>query len=105
MHRIKLTKEEKRVLRHLSVYGYDALRDFPQTEVDYCLDTLEQKGLVKNHRIEGGDIENAQLTRLGKSYMRCNPKLKNPINWDRVIAIATLTASIIAIFTACALIN
>ena len=105
MQRIKLTKSEKRVLKHLSVYGYDALCDLPQSEVDYCLDTLEQKGLVKNYRIEGGDIENAQLTRLGKSYMRCNPKLKNPINWDRVIAIATLIVTIITLFSACVLIG
>ena len=105
VQRIKLTKNEKRILKHLSTHGYDALCDFPRSEAVYSLDTLEQKGLVKNLRVEGGDIEDARLSSLGKSYMRCNPKLTNPINWDRVIAISTLIVAIITLLSACVLIG
>lgn len=48
MQRIRLTKSEKRILKHLSTHGYDALIDFPRSEVAYSLDTLEHKGLVKS---------------------------------------------------------
>lgn len=101
MQRIKLTKSEKQVLRHLSAHGYKALRDFSQCEVDYALETLERKGLVRNGRVEGGDIECSKITQLGLSYIRLIPKLTNPIDWSGIIAIATLIVAILALFTGC----
>ena len=91
MERIKLTKREKRVLRALSRQGFDALSEFDATAVR----SLEHHGLVRGAYIEGGGVEDARLTTMGKEYLADNPKLRNPVDWKWVV---TTTIAAIAVF-------
>lgn len=45
--------------------------------------SLVSKGLAKGAFIEGGELEGVTLTNAGKSYIRNNPKLKNPTDWSK----------------------
>ena len=87
MERIRLTKREKRVLRTLSRQGFDALSEFDTAS----LHSLSIHGLVHAAYLEGGGIEDAKLTNMGRAYMQLNPKLRNPVNWLMVLSITTFT--------------
>lgn len=103
MERIKLSKREKRVLRTLSKQGFGALSEFDFPSVG----NLERMGLARVARIEGGGLEGAALTTMGKEYLADNPQLHNPIDWVKVGAIAGIIAAIISFCTlmlACSLV-
>ena len=101
MERIKLTKREKNVLRLLRDGNSEALSEFDAPSVE----NLARLSLVRRASVEGADFGDARLTNMGKEYFNDNPRLRNPINWDRVIqaaiAVGTLIAAIAALF-ACA---
>ncbi len=102
MERIKLSKDEKKVLLWVSNHPYDLRpKTFPQHLFNVACYNLESKNLVRTCRIEGGDVEAVRLTPLGKGYILDNPTLKNPINWDRVLLIISIIISIIGLFTGC----
>ena len=84
MERIRLTKREKRVLRTLSQQGFDALSEFDAAAIR----SLDRQGLVRGAYVEGGNVEDARLTNYGKEYIADNPKLRNPVNWMAITAIA-----------------
>lgn len=48
MQRIKLTRSEKKIFKHLFNHGYDALNDFSQCEVDFALGTLDKFDVLKS---------------------------------------------------------
>ena len=103
MERIKLSKREKRVLRTLSKQGFDALSEFDFPSIG----NLERMGLARAARIEGGGLEGAALTTMGKEYLADNPRLRNPIDWGKVGAIAGIVAaaaSLFALMLACSLV-
>ena len=57
-----------------------------------CIYTFEGKGLVRGCWSSGGEIVGAQLTNFGKLYMAVNPRLRNPINLERItLAIASVS--------------
>lgn len=95
MERIKLSKREKQVLRILSKQGFNALSEFDATAVR----SLDAQGLVKGAYLEGGGVEDARLTTMGKEYLRSNPHLYNPVNWAMVSAIVAVVGSIGTIIT------
>lgn len=95
MERIKLSKREKQVLRTLRNQGFDALSEFDSAAVR----SLDNKGLVRGAYVEGGGVEAARLTTMGKEYLRDNPHLFNPINWAMVSAIVAAVGSIGTIIT------
>ena len=95
MERIRLTKREKRVLRTLSQQGFAALSEFDAAAIR----SLDAQGLVKGAYLEGGGIEDAKLTTMGKEYLRDNPHLYNPVNWAMVSAIVAAVGSIGTIIT------
>lgn len=105
MERIKLSKDEKKVLRLLNKHDSEALDIIARSQVRRALRSLEKQNLVRVAWIEGGDYEAVCLTRDGKDYMIENPKLKNPVNWSWVIGtaigVATLAVSILALCIAC----
>lgn len=104
MDRIKLTKREKRVLRTLSRQGFDALSEFDAAAIR----SLDHQGLVQGAYIEGGGVEGARLTNYGKEYIADNPRLRNPVDWGKVAAIATIVGIIVTIvlfIIGCALIR
>lgn len=101
MERIKLTKEEKKVLLLIST-GCDCPDSFPAHIFTGCVRSLERKGLVKGAYVEGGGVEAARLTSDGRVFLAENPKLRNPINWVRIIELAIpVIISIIALFISC----
>lgn len=101
MERIKLTQREKRIMRLLLGNNACALSEFDAPSVKHLADL----GLVMRAGVEGGSFDDARLTNMGKEYFNDNPRLRNPINWDRLIqaaiAVGTLIAAIAALY-ACA---
>lgn len=101
MKRIKLTKEEKKVLLLIST-GCDCPDSFSAHIFTGCVRSLERKGLVKGAYVEGGGVEAAWLTSDGRVFLAENPKLRNPINLVRIIEFAIpVIISIIALFISC----
>ncbi len=91
MGRIKLIKEEKKVLRLLSKHGARSLGTIPRSQVRRALRSLEEKHLIRAAWTEGGDYESARLTRDGRDYLIENPKLRNPIDWKWIATIGLAT--------------
>ena len=98
MERIKLTKREKAVLRILSKQGYEALSEFDASAVR----SLSELGFVKAAFTEGGGVEDAKLSTMGKEYLRVFPSLRNPIRLEisSVTCIIAAIVSIIMLFIA-----
>ena len=87
MERVKLSKNEKKVMRCIASEGRCA--DSFQAEIySRCARSLERKGLVKGGYIEGGEAESARLTPDGRDHLAVNPNLTNPINRGMIIIIA-----------------
>ncbi|MBR6746824.1 MAG: hypothetical protein IKL83_05545 [Muribaculaceae bacterium] len=99
MERIKLTKEEKQVLR-LTKHYEQCPSTYPKKMFQACIYTLESKGLVRGCWSSEYEIVGAQLTNFGKLYMAVNPRLRNPIDLERItlaIASVSLALAIVAI--------
>lgn len=67
--------------------------------------SLQSKGLVEV-RFEGQELRRVRLSLFGAFYFRSNPKLKNPVDWQRVTAWAAIVAAItgiIGLFVVCAI--
>lgn len=80
----------------------------PRSIVRRVLRNLESHSLVRVAWVEGGDFEAVRLTRDGKDYLIENPKLLNPINWNKIAAIGAIIAAIAAVvglFISCTLIG
>ena len=108
MERIRLSKEEKQVLRLLS-NGMGCPGTYPAHIFATCVESLERKGLAKVAWTEGHKIVDAHLTDSGNTYLSLNPSLRNPVDWKWVIttsiAIVAAVAGIAALFVACIRIN
>lgn len=96
MGEIKLSKDEKKVLRLLNTHDSEALDIIARSQVRRALRSLEKQHFVRVTWIEGGDYEAVCLTRDGKDYLIENPKLRNPVNWKWVIGISISAATLIA---------
>ena len=103
MERIKLNKNEKRVLRELK-RGRDGI---PNGMNNYSFTdavvTLTEKKLIQS-KVDYEEVVAAKLTAKGYSYLSSNPSLLNPINWTAVAALGAWIAAIvgiIALFLAC----
>ena len=107
MERIYLTKDEKRVLRHVKEHGKKQPRNITPTVYSYCLITLQEKGLVV-FQVNYDEILYAALTIKGKAYFEQNPSLCNPIDWKWIINTSILAigamAAVLGLFIACNLI-
>ena len=77
MERIKLSREEKKVLLHIAGNGEKQPRDTTPIMIHYCLSTLQEKGLVK-FRANYDEIEAAKITVKRAAYLEQNPGLKKP---------------------------
>lgn len=93
MDRIKLSKEEKLLLKRLSA------RKYPDQVLEEDIETfiiLENESLV--HGTKGKDgILGPRLTAMGEAYIASNPKLKNPSIWEDKKYIISTTISIVAL--------
>lgn len=100
MERMRLNKEEKTLLRILQ--SGDKRNDLCMDNKGYYLAarSLSRKGLV-DAAFNYDEVEDIKLSYEGKAYIACNPSLSNPMNWDRVIMVATLIATILGIIVGC----
>lgn len=101
MQKIKLTKAEKAIIRELNKKPIRKGEEHKPIEYIEALDSLEEKGLVTASVLSESKVLEAQLTKKGRIYIKSNPKLTNPIPWDRIVAIATLLAAVAALFVGC----
>lgn len=104
MERIKLSKIEKKCLLLLNRHGSESLDTIARSQVCRALRSLESKDMVNVAWMEGGDYEAVKLSHNGRSYLIENPNLRNPIDWNKVSAIAAIVAALAAIaalFIAC----
>ena len=61
--------------------------------------TLDNKKLVKAAFVEGGGFDDVKLTANGREYLYYNPKLRNPVNWGKISAIAAISGTVITLIT------
>ena len=102
--KIRLSKDEKRTLRHVAENSKKLPQDITLIMFRYCLSTLREKGLVK-FRSKYDEILAAGITIKGAAYLERNPKLRNPVDWKWVASITVgliaAVAAIAALFVAC----
>lgn len=104
MERIRLSKEEKQVLRLVAECEGKCPATYPKHVFVSSVRSLERKGLVTATYIIGGEVYYAKLTGEGRQYLCCNPNLINPIPWNVVsviVAILALLVSVAAFFLSC----
>ena len=99
MERVRLTKEEKKVLRMLQ--NTDVCpTTYPKSKFNGAVRSLQRTGLARGFRSEEVGLVCSVLTDEGKLYLATNPRLTNPINWNKVTFIAaciSLFASVLFI--------
>lgn len=103
MERIRLSKEEKQVLRLAATKGKRP-STFPAHIYNAAARSLARKGLVNAKFYTTGDVCAMRLTDEGRQYMCEYPSLANPIPCKAVSAITAILAlivSIIALFVSC----
>lgn len=105
MERIKLSKNEKMLLRNVGAdldYWPD---DFSDQAITHALSSLENKKLVHVAWSSGMTPVASELTDFGRVYLDNNPKLLNPVQWRWIIEISigvsTLIVAIIALCVVC----
>ncbi len=102
--RIYLSKKEKDSLRLLSI-GEGCPSDYLSHVFAPCVQSLELKGFAKGMWATGHILVAARLISYGETYLVLNPDLRNPLNWNLILSVATIISiavSIIALFVACA---
>jgi len=101
MERIKLSKNEKQVMRLLAISRNACPSAMEQHAYNIAVLQLQSRGFVMASVASGGKVVAAELTNLGVAYLAEYPSLRNPINWAVVLSAITAVASIAALFIAC----
>lgn len=102
MEKIKLSSNEKKVLRSISMKDRKP-ETMSKSGFYTAVRSLERHGLVHAMYEEGNGVVDARLTDEGVTYLSENPSLRNPVDWQ-IVAISTaigVLISIIALFVAC----
>ncbi len=93
MERIYLTKEEKKIL--ISISERRLTEEDGKIYAD-VISSLEAKKLVVV-KYNYNEVIDVQLTLYGGFYLRNNPKLHNPISWQKIISVSTTTTAIVSL--------
>lgn len=108
MDRIRLSKEEKKILRELN-RGNASVPDGMNNYTFFdAVVSLRDKRLVKAIAEYETDVHGLKLTAKGYAYLRDNKLLLNPVNWTMIAAIGATVAAVAAVlglFISCTLIN
>ena len=92
--RIKLTKQEKLIMKRLQQGIADKPDDMSGTMFQWSVTNLSRHGLISVIFLyDSYKIFEWKLTLKGKAYLESNPKLYNPINWDKWFAISCIISS------------
>ena len=81
------------MLRNLSKQGFEALSEFDAA----AMLSLDRQDLVQGAYIEGGGVEGARLTTMGKEYLAGKPRQHSPVDRGKVAAFATIVGIIVTI--------
>ncbi len=105
MERIKLSKNEKKVLRMVAGGQGTCPSEYQSHTFNAAVRSLDKMGFVRGAYEEGGNVTDAMMTQNGRLYMAENPNLLNPVDWKWVIATTIaaigLIVSVIALLVAC----
>ena len=104
MDRLQLSKDERVVLRQISLGWKDSSLAMSEDRCRLACINLERLGLIRVAWLAGYQILSASLTEYGVSYLAWNPRLRNPINYNKlmfVVACVSLVASIVVAIIAC----
>lgn len=105
MERIRLSKDEKRVLRMVVAGQCACPASFPRHTFNVVVRSLDHIGLVRAMYAEGGEVVEVKPTPEARQYLAMNPRLRNPVDWRWVVSSAIgilgLAVSIIAMLVAC----
>lgn len=96
MEKIYLTKQEKAILRQEMNGKPHNLKDY---EVYDAIKKLEEKRFVDALYAEGEEVVDYRLLAKAKTYLKNNPKLRNPINWAKVSAFVSIGVAILTLFS------
>lgn len=88
MKRIRLSSEEKTVLRMLA-NGFGCPDIYPRHVFVSAVGSLERKGLAQGAWTEEHDLDDARITWQGKVYLAHNPTLRNPVDWKWIVTTAS----------------
>ena len=92
--RIKLTKQEKLIMKRLQQGIADKPDDMSGTMFQWSVTSLSRHGLISVIFLyDSYKIFEWKLTLKGEAYLESNPKLYNPINWDKWFAISCIISS------------
>ena len=91
--RIKLTKQEKLKIKRLQQGIADKPDDMSGTMFQWSVTNLSRHGFLWVAYSSGGVIVSYELTFKGEAYLESNPKLYNPFNWDKRLAISCVISS------------
>lgn len=103
MERIRLSEEEKKVLRELRRGNTDVPAGMCHYTYFDAVVSLTEKRLILS-RTNYDEVIDTRLTPKGYAYMNGNPRLLNPVNWTMVAAIAACMAAVaatLALFVSC----
>ncbi len=104
MERIRLSSEEKKVLRELRRGNTDVPHGMCHYAYFDAVVSLTGKRLIRS-KTNYDKVIDTRLTPKGYAYMNGNPHLWNPVNWTMVAAIAACVAAVaatLALFVSCA---
>lgn len=106
MDRIRLSKEEKKILRELN-RGSTSVPDGMNNYAFFdAVVSLSEKRLVKAITEYETNVHGLKLTSKGYAYLKDNKYLVNPVNWTMIAAIGAIIAAIAAVlglFISCTL--
>lgn len=105
MEKVRLSKNEKEVLRNVSLNVAHWPDGMEAGSLSFALSSLERKGFVRVARASGHEPVAAELTDLGIAYLENNPRLENPVDWKWIASITVgliaAVAAVAALFIAC----
>lgn len=111
MDAVKLTKDEKRVLKLAEMRYSKQPQEFSRSEYTRLVRQLKRKGLVDAVFVIGDRVSVIWLTDYGLDYLQDNPKMQKPLTAEDLrkfindirlmIALILGLAGVIAVFVAC----
>lgn len=92
--RIKLTKQEKQIMKRLQQGVADKPENMSDAMYRWSVTNLSNHLLISVLYFENS-IPKWEFTLKGKAYLESNPRLRNPINWDKWFALSCLLSSVL----------
>ena len=95
------------MLRWLQCHDGSKMKQMERLAFAPAVRSLERKGLVCGYWSEEAGLADAVLTESGEAYLFLNPRLRNPVDWNKVAAVAaciSALATVLGLLVACSLV-